>query len=245
MADQMADPKAPTSFLSLPAELRNEIYELSGCLNSVQTQEIHEFVMPNVDPTVVRRDIYEPCYFCYWNGEPPTSAPSLWVNRNSSSATKAGKTNQRIRHGQTIHGKPFSGVTASRHGAHIKTGVKQPALSKASKQVRFETLSIFYGQHSFLFTLFDRGIDSRSIFKYIRTIGKDSVGMLRDVKIVVRSKADQKYVENELIEMLKKLGLSTDNGTIVGVVKLPYPFCYCENCIRRAIGESVDCRNWD
>ena len=128
------------------------------------------------------------------------------------------------------------GSKASGHAAHIKNGVEQPALTKVSKQVRDETLPIFYGSQSFLLTLFDREVDSASIFKWVRTIGKDNAGLLRKVSIVVRSNKDLKYAENELIPALKRQGLKTE-GRDVKVLRLPYPNCYCEGCVRKVLGE--------
>ena len=119
----------------------------------------------------------------------------------------------------------------------MKNGVEQPALTKVSKEVRNDTLPIFYGSHCFMFTLFDRNTESASIFKWVRNIGKDSAALLREVKIVVRTKRDGKYVENELKPALKKLGLNAHGGTDAKVVKLRFPFCYCETCVRTALRE--------
>lgn len=107
--------------------------------------------------------------------------------------------------------KPWSGH-AGVHGAHLEHGVEQPVLSNVSKEVRNNTLPIFYGTNSFLFTIFDREIDSQSIFKWARTIGRANMSLLKEIKIVVWAKRNVKYVHNQLIPALKKLGLRSKEG---------------------------------
>ena len=239
--------KSPTTFLTLPAELRNTIYTLSGNLESIQTWDTANFQCRCVSPrdsggaTLICRKHLMACRFCHCH-DPISDDPasfSLWVNRNSAYAVNGSKGHKM--HGLRCnsvdhHHQPLTRSKAPSHAAHIKNGVEQPALTKVSKKVRDETLPIFYGSHSFLFTLFDREIDSASIFKWVRTIGKDNAGLLRKVSIVVRNNKDLKYAENELIPALKRQGLKTE-GREVEVYKLPYPNCYCEGCVRKLLGE--------
>ena len=245
--------KSPTTFLTLPAELRNTIYTLFGNLESIQSWDTAAFTCVCVKPTEpqMERGSFDvcsehamECLFCenqsfrLKRSPHPSTSLSLWVNRNSNYAfdSRNGHKMQSLRSRSVDHFNQWGGLMALTHAAHIRNGVEQPALTKVSKQVRNDTLPIFYGSHSFLFALFDREVDSVSIFKWVRSIGKDNAGMLRTVKIVVRSKRDQKYVENELIPALKRLGLQTE-GRDVKVFKLSYPYCYCERCVRTLLGE--------
>jgi hypothetical protein len=235
--------KSPTTFLTLPAELRNTIYTLSGNLESIQTWDTANFQCACVSPegsdgvTTTCHEHLRACLFCHHPASRPPPSLSLWVNRNSKYAVNdsKGHKTQSLR-SISVHHNSFDGSIASTHAAHIKNGVEQPALTKVSKQVRNDTLPIFYGSHSFLFTLFDREVDSASIFKWVRKIGKDNAGRLMTVKIVVRRKGDEKYAENELIPALKRQGLKTE-GRDVKVIKLSYPYCYCERCVRIVLGE--------
>lgn len=117
--------------------------------------------------------------------------------------------------------------------------VAPPDMAKVSKQVREETLSIYYGDHTFLVTLLDRDIDSETICEWLETIGERSAASLRNVKLVYRTKKDLYYIEKELMPAMHKLGMrNTDD--VVELKRLRYPYCYCEGCIRRLLAEDVD-----
>lgn len=45
MAEDTKGAKQTASFLDLPAEIRNEIYELSGCVQLLQCNECKRFVL--------------------------------------------------------------------------------------------------------------------------------------------------------------------------------------------------------
>lgn len=123
------------------------------------------------------------------------------------------------------------------------------------RQVRTEVLSLFYGNSAFLLTLLDRKVDSISIFKWLKTIGKENAGRLCNVSLVYRKNQDLNYIKNELLPAMKKLGVNIDermmvhdsnrsNGCaendndVVTVKRLKAPYCYCEGCIRRALTET-------
>ncbi|TKA29783.1 hypothetical protein B0A50_03147 [Salinomyces thailandicus] len=108
--------------------------------------------------------------------------------------------------------------------------VEHPALTQVSKQVRADTLPMFYGRRIFVFTLFDRQANSQSIVEWLARIG-DNADLLLMVAIVCRKKADRKYFRKVLRPMMEDLGLR-DGVTIS--VRLEYPFCYCERCILEA-----------
>ena len=176
--------------------------------------------------------------------KPKSLAVSLWVNRSSYFAEEGyesvnAKGNlTKLRATVPNHSKSTRTCTAWTHGTHHASRVAQPELTKVSQQVRRETLSVFYGIHSFLFTLMDVGIDGVNIRNWLRTIGKENAARLENVKVVYRNKTQGKFVEKELLPAMATLGVRKDEG-VVTVKRLPYPYCYCESCIRKAVGEQL------
>ena len=173
---KIGKPRTPTTFLSLPAELRNEIYRLSGCL--VSSNAAHFVQNPHFANHANHKRCEEsPECFCMvcskdglrcslcesFFGSSRIDRPSpsmLWVNRNSSFHANSPTSNTdqpRLRHNKTF----ISCIARSAidHAAHIENGVEQPNLTKVSRQVRNDTLPVFYGSHGFLLTLFDREVD--------------------------------------------------------------------------------------
>ena len=235
----------------MPTELRNKIYKFSGTLESKQFADL-DFG----DDGCLDADYHDvdsggcefcslcikdgcACYMCLFMSW-ETEHRSIWVNRNSRYATsghKTSKNTQLLRSNTTLNGR-FA-QSASVHGAHISRGVEQPVLTKVCKKVRSDTLPIFYGDNSFLFTIFDRKTDIASLFKWLRIIGPQNARSLNRLRIVTRNKRDTKYVKNELVPMLAKLGVREENSDgeeVADVTKLGYPFCFCEHCIRMTLG---------
>jgi hypothetical protein len=94
---------------------------------------------------------------------------------------------------------------------------------------------MFYGNQAFLSTLFDRKVDSTSTFKWLRAIGKQNAGYLRTIKIVYRKKKDRQYIQRTLLKSMNILGVRTEaKEAVVMAIRLEYPFCYCEGCIRKS-----------
>lgn len=79
-------------------------------------------------------------------------------------------------------------------------------------------MSILYGKHSFLLTLMDVEIDGLTIRKWLRTIGKENAARLGNLKLVYRKKDHRRYVEEDLMREMKKLGVNTDE--VVSVKRL-------------------------
>lgn len=128
------------------------------------------------------------------NERHPSRTHHLWVNRNSNYHANSPTTNAdrpSLRSNKTWS-FCWLGCPAGVHAAHIENGVEQPELTKVSRQIRNDTLPIFYGSHIFLFTLFDRDVDATSICKWMSRIGRHNVSLLRKVIIVTRSKKNTK-----------------------------------------------------
>ncbi|KAF2162933.1 hypothetical protein M409DRAFT_26786 [Zasmidium cellare ATCC 36951] len=126
-----AGAQTPTSFLSLPAELRNEIYKLSGCLRVLQCSKCLGSVRGDDDDDdddtsyckcSPRREPCEPCVYL--------PKAYIWINRRSGD-------------------RQLGGVRVPMGGPHVLdsesiVGISQPALTRVSKQVRADTLPMFY-----------------------------------------------------------------------------------------------------
>jgi hypothetical protein len=107
-------------------------------------------------------------------------------------------------------------------------------MTRVSRQVRHDTLPMYYGSHSFLFTLFNLKSDGESIIGWLNTIGPVNAGLLRDLKIVYRTKKLIHILQKGILPKMRELGVKDDAVT---VKRLPYPYCYCEGCVRKLIGE--------
>ncbi|KAK5127963.1 hypothetical protein LTR85_005080 [Meristemomyces frigidus] len=160
-----------TTFLDLPPEIRNHIYELSGCLKGLPMLQMRS--------TVTRR--------------------------------------------------------GSRHAQEHTLPTTQPSLTMMSKQVRRDTLPMFYGNHGFVFTRFDTESDGSNIETWLEALGAANAKMLFCVVIVVRKKKQQLYVEKTLLPKMRQLGVRVDD-IFLRSVRVGYPFCCCETCVMRTAG---------
>ncbi|KAK4546531.1 hypothetical protein LTR36_001748 [Oleoguttula mirabilis] len=242
------------TFLDLPAELRTYIYDLSGCLTVWQCctcrQQWHG------DGPVLSASKCEDYYTLSeshspqdaYSTTPPNEAnasPSssthgpagFWVNRSShliepvaesETSTATAGTAKSLRATKRC-GKY---CTASAHGAHVQS-VAQPALTRVCKRIRAETLSIFYGIHTFFFTIFDNQIDGGALEKWLATIGPANASSLRCLHVVYRQKQQSRYLENTLLPLARTLGVRVDEAVIS--CRLSYPFCYCEMCVLETV----------
>ena len=110
----METEKAPTTFLSLPAELRNDIYKLSGCLKAQQSDDLisngrcgdwHSPAEPCIMCLGCSKDLSQ-CFLCF-HPLKSEKITTLWVNRNSSFAATSNrddtKKKQNLRHRYVNH----------------------------------------------------------------------------------------------------------------------------------------------
>lgn len=193
------------------------------------------------------------CLTCYkWNDSPLGTKPlkplSIWINRGDLKAFKCfvAQTNAHRARNSLINnlfvvsGKHLgcSSAVAKLRRSHPEI-VAQPALTKVNKQIRAETLPVIYGAQAFLFTLFDRDVDIKALFKWLRITGKENAALITKINVVYRKKKDKKYIRNTLLPVMRKLGVRTEaKNEVVVATRLPYPFCFCEECVRKALGEA-------
>ena len=148
------------TFLNLPIEIRVHIYQLSGCLRILQS--------PHYIVTMYLSDLTPESSTEHYHPQ-----ANLWVNRRSAIAAygglehlkhdgsggadvaavrKSAKEGKLVRtRSRCVPGRP-RGLNLAQF--HHTRGVDQPVLTQVSRQVRADTLPIFYGKHNFYFTLY-------------------------------------------------------------------------------------------
>jgi hypothetical protein len=112
-----------------------------------------------------------------------------------------------------------------------RVDIAQPPITRVSKLVRDEALSIWYGKHTYYFALRD---DGRIITRW-RKIGPRSASMLRKMVIVYSRKEAAKCYLKTLREQMAGLGVKVDEA--VTLVRTKYPYCTCSNCVTRTVEE--------
>lgn len=68
-------------------------------------------------------------------------------------------------------------------------GASQPNLTKVSRQVRVETLPMYYGnpRHVFMFTILERGEElHKAVARWFSTIGKVNAKSVKQVMVIMR-----------------------------------------------------------
>lgn len=116
--------------------------------------------------------------------------------------------------------------------------IAQPALSRVSKQLRHETLSIFYGNHIWNFTVSKDERISDAPWAWLEKIGPANAALVKKIMIVL---PDTKDVEGKLKltwkvkQTLYKCGYYAD----VLLMSCPWGFCRCETCVTRRMSATV------
>lgn len=249
-----------TTFLDLPPEIRNYIYDLSGCLVAWQCGRCTRqwrgedpelcYIPPADDSSRVQVYFRSPQKCCarpQTGDNTPMTCPvvgpaTFWVNRSSHLIQREAEPGSKdiVKGPKHLRAKITCGVHCQRaqHAEHHTLSTAQPSLAEVCQQVRSDTLSVFYGFRVFLFTLFDTEIDGFAIEKWLQTIGPANTRMLRAVAIVCRKKKQLLYVEKTLVPIMKKLGVRVED-IVFRSVRVGYPFCFCETCVMRAASLSI------
>jgi len=117
----------------------------------------------------------------------------------------------------------------------VPTNIVQPSLTRVSKQVRNDTLSIFYGKHYFYFALRNITTDRKIITRWLRKIGPQNASLLRKLVIVYSKKENVRYYRKTLSKEMAALGVNVDGA--VKVQRTKYPYCTCNVCVGRTVLE--------
>ncbi|KAI5362174.1 hypothetical protein Slin14017_G074110 [Septoria linicola] len=140
MADDTNAAKQSASSLDLPAEIRNEIYELSGCVQPRQCSECKRFILgENID--------MHPHHTWFDDVPEPLTLEicKIVLPRHCSRNMESLVTKVKI---EPSSSPTYRTITSE----HI---LRQPALTRVSKQVREDTLPIFYGSFTFYLPVLD------------------------------------------------------------------------------------------
>ncbi|KAK0287847.1 hypothetical protein LTR91_022260 [Friedmanniomyces endolithicus] len=216
----MATTKPPTTFSTLPAELRNEIYELSGCLDLVQCLVTRSSKRANEFQTYVRAD-----------------CASIAINRalTDRPAFLCIRQHPATRHGRSLPRflpriRPTSICDSSTFSCFPPAEISQPSLTKVSIAVRADTLPIYYGKHIFYAFISDVEEESASLLRWLSIIGPHNASLLRNIILVYCKKTVARYIIKDLQPEMARLGVRV--GDAVKLRRTDYPHCNCDECIR-------------
>ena len=96
-----------------------------------------------------------------------------------------------------------------------------------SRSVRADTLPVFHGKQTLIFTLFDRAKDESSILRWLQVIGKVNAELLSSLKIIYRAEGMQQCIEKDLLPEIMLLGV----GVNVVEWKRLHSRCHCVLCV--------------
>ncbi|PPJ54976.1 hypothetical protein CBER1_05648 [Cercospora berteroae] len=184
---------APTGFLDLPAELRNEIYKLSGCLSLTRTHS-----SPRTYPTTrcsIRDD--EQCQ----QEMEQTGIIHLPV--------ECGHHRYRVDVVSRCSDLD-SGTVAAYY---------QPSLTRVSKKIRAETLPMFYG-NIHVTSYQQRCVNWEEVhLKWIKHIGMTNAALLNRVTVEYDFWTECEIEEKkmEIYEVMKRLGVEVDRDRVLEI----------------------------
>ncbi|CAK1364998.1 unnamed protein product [Cercospora beticola] len=173
-------PAKPTGFLDLPAELRNEIYKLSGCLELAG---------------------YGRQCWCFQ----PARCECYAVFGHYSRMTID------LRH----TGADFRwDIDAASTNGNVHGGVNhQPSLTRVSRQVRTETLAMYYGNLRVLLEWQSICYQAaHPVYEWLRRIGKQTAALIKNFEVRIElwwsldKQAESEYFDGEKAACMKVLG---------------------------------------
>ncbi|KXT01384.1 hypothetical protein AC578_6628 [Pseudocercospora eumusae] len=223
------------TFESLPAELRNSIYDLSGCLKVYQCRICSSTAFGDGDAIkykhVSKRTTDDPQRKFYrW----PYIVRDC-CKRKEGSCGHA--------HRSTLLWVNRQGNTASHHDCKCRNadhshqrvvGATQLAIAQVSKSIRVETLGIFYASNHFFATMFNTSKDRGAIMKWLKAIGPKNASQITSFEIVYTRNEQLRFLKKKLVKKMKEMGLHVDEG-VLEATKLRAPFCRCEHCVMQTL----------
>lgn len=223
--------KQPTGFLDLPAELRNEIYSLSGCLKGFQCRICNSIVYEDSDSIRLNRldkphdDLGANKLQVYRFSEWPYIAHACPLKTRSSRNHKGGYVGSKYSDAQCGYARrvPMLWINRNSHiQIHHKLGYtspqdnggKLPAIASTCTVLRAEMLSIFIATHRIYATVFDAETDGADILRTMFLLGFHTVSKIKRFEIAYSKKQDLKYINDTLVQGLKAAGMRTDEGVV-------------------------------
>ncbi|PIA95024.1 hypothetical protein CB0940_08480 [Cercospora beticola] len=228
----------PTSFEHLPAELRNSIYELAGC-GKYYEEPVSSHFRHSVEGDYTVEHHHKAhgckdrasCSNAPWDDFRSWSPAAIMVNPARDSTTRV--------NGFLPWPRTCKSDRWRRPLRCYEATTDQPAITRVSRVVRGDTLSIFYGGHPFIFRLISTdGSDKDKILQYLDTIGLVNASRLEEVYIVYARKQQEKEIEKDLLREMKVRGVITGGMDKLGVVRLTrlgYPFSQTDSGVLDAV----------
>ena len=214
----MATTKPPTTFSTLPAELRNEIYELSGCLDLVQCPTTRSSMRVDEFQTYARTDFASIAF----NRGLIDRPAFLCIRQHPATRHDRSQPMRFCKWGKTCICNTLSCFTPAE--------ISQPSLTKVSTAVRADTLPIYYGKHIFYAFVSDVEEDGATLLRWLSTIGSHNASLLRNIILVYGKKTVAHYIVRDLQPEMARLGVRV--GDAVKLRRTDYPHCNCDECIR-------------
>ncbi|PPJ50271.1 hypothetical protein CBER1_04913 [Cercospora berteroae] len=186
--------KKPTGFLDLPAEMRNEIYKLSGCLE-IDKDNGQYWYCPILDGRCGCR-VREPAWIAAQRSGDMVIVLELvarahWI----VDATSAKR-------------DPIDAV------------YHQPSLTRVSKQIRNETLPMYYGRIRLMIQWWWTIGADREVFDWLRRVSKHCLSFIKCVDVVMMDTwlyhdevEKSQYIEEQkarCVEIFGELGIVAD-----------------------------------
>ncbi|GIZ44682.1 hypothetical protein CKM354_000787300 [Cercospora kikuchii] len=180
--------RKPTGFLDLPAELRNEIYNLSGCLE-IYNYNPQYWRCPNVRGRCGCRDI----------------EPEWIASQRHHDMVIVLEFIDRGRH-WIVDTKPAKGDP-------MEAVYHQPSLTRASKQIRNETLPMYYGGLRLTIQWYWTIGADRDVFHWLQRVSKHCLSFIKSVEVTIMDTwlyTDEveklQYIEGEKARCVKIFG---------------------------------------
>ncbi|KAK1071436.1 hypothetical protein LTR74_003313 [Friedmanniomyces endolithicus] len=214
----MATTKPPTTFSTLPAELRDEIYELSGCLDLVQCRTTRISMRADEFQTYARTD----CASIAYNRALIDRQAFLCIRQHSATRHDRSQRKRFCKWKTMCICNTLSYFTPAE--------ISQPSLTKVSTAVRADTLPIYYGKHIFYAFVSDGEEDGTTLLRWLSTIGSHNASLLRNIILVYGKKTVAHCIVRDLQPEMARLGVRV--GDAVKLRRTDYPHCNCDECIR-------------
>ncbi|KAK5712916.1 hypothetical protein LTR17_017822 [Elasticomyces elasticus] len=114
----------------------------------------------------------------------------------------------------------------------LASGIIQPPITRTSKQVRADTLPMFYGTHTFYFVLRDQYQEETMIERWLSKIGRDNADRLCKIVAIYTTKRHGKDFNKYTAAAMRKLGVRSG---VVELMRTSYPHCACNRCIMKML----------
>ncbi|KJX94448.1 hypothetical protein TI39_contig4193g00002 [Zymoseptoria brevis] len=181
LAEHDQQTRKPVTFLDLPAELRNRIYDMSGCLGVMCTQKKKFGFQHTMHADIVSRHNWR----CdHDSGMSLIPIPS-GMHRESHSISMP---------------DPFDPRRERTSYSYSRSIAQQPDLTRVCRQVRDDTLPMFYGNNHFVLL---GDYHASRLRKWLDIIGPSNVALLRTVTLSLGIKPQDVEAQTATVRMAK------------------------------------------